>query len=79
MVFQLQALEIFTLNNDKSGTKINIGEYFWRKFSSAHVPTILKDSLYLMEKMLFEFQIGFFGRKINETKQAIYFTKINAN
>ena len=53
MVFQLQALEIFTLNSDKSGTKINIGEYFWRKFSSAHVPTILKDSLYLMEKMLF--------------------------
>ena len=31
MVFQLQALKIFTLNSDKSGTKINIGKYFWRK------------------------------------------------
>ena len=53
MVFYLQALKIFTLNSDKSGTKINIGKYFWRKFSSADVPTILKDSPYLMEKMLF--------------------------
>ena len=43
MVFYLYAPEIFSLSNDKSNNKKNIGKYFWTKSSSAHVPTVLTD------------------------------------
>ena len=53
----LEALETFTISNNKSDIRMNTGKYFWRKFTLAHLLLALPLSANLMQEMPFYFKL----------------------